>query len=137
MPSPNPSGRPKTSVEVKQKLASHADMALDLQIMAAQITVMRARRALEMLQDPDAYAKLTPSDIDMLGRVIDPVGLAAAQAILDRAFGKAAQKIDDGRKSAFDDMTTAELQEYVISRGGEVVTQIQAERKARRDGGDK
>jgi len=124
----NPGGRPKSSVEVRQRAASFSDIAIELQGMAVQIAHARAARALAILQSD---APLSPAELEALGGVIVPVDIAAAQALLDRAHGKTPTKVDDGRKNPFDEMTPEELQDYIITQGGAVIGQLIAERKAK------
>lgn len=73
--------------------------------MAAEV------RKLARSYGPEAIATLVElmRDKDELGTVRK----AAADSLLDRAYGKAVQQIEAGGPGAFDDMTDDELSAYI------------------------
>lgn len=83
----NPGGRPKSVGEVRR--------------LAREQTVLAIQTLVEVASDPNA----TPA-----------ARVAAAGVLLDRGYGKAVQPVELGGPGAFDQMTTEELEAYVLDR---------------------
>lgn len=116
----NPAGRPRSSTELKQMAANQTDLAFEVHRLAAELTRMRLQAAVDMLSDPERRRQLTPDDLDSIGRVIDPAGLAAAAHIIDRGHGKPTQKVEAVRGGPFDDLDQAELAKWIADQLPEV-----------------
>lgn len=125
----NPAGRPRSTTEMKQKAAAYTDTAIEVFQLAAELTRLRMRAAVDMLSDPSRRGMLTPTELDSLGRVIDPAGLAAASHLLDRGHGKPKPPEPDKRHNAFEGMDDDQLAEWIIREAPGVVAAIADRRK--------
>lgn len=124
----NPNGRPRSTVEMKQKASTYTDDAVELMGMATQLTKMRVRAALDMLSDPAFRQTLRPEELDTLGRVIDPAGLAAASHILDRGHGKPKPPTDEGGHNPFAGLDDDELDKWIITEAPAALERIKNRR---------
>lgn len=122
----NPNGRPRSTVEMKQKASSYTDDAVELMGMATQLTRMRVQAALDILRDPERRKTMTLDELESLGRVIDPAGLAAASHILDRGHGKPKPPADEGRHNAFEGLDDDELDDWIIAEAPAALARIKA-----------
>jgi len=126
----NPAGRPKSTTEMKQNFMAHTDLAQQVIFAAAEITLIRLNKALEVMRNPDA----TMEDIELAAGVLEKAGLDAAQGILDRGHGKPQQPIAINERDVFDEMDDAELDDYLVKTGIKVTAMMAARRKAKTDG---
>lgn len=113
---------------MKQKASSYTDDAVELMGMATQLTRLRVQAALDILSDPERRKTLTMDELDSLGRVIDPAGLAAASHILDRGHGKPKPPTDDGINSPFANLDDDELDKWIIAEAPAALERIKNRR---------
>jgi hypothetical protein len=128
----NPAGRPRSSIEMKQKAAAYTDLALEVKAMTLMVARIRLQKALDILTDPNNVP--TVEDIELCSQAIDTAALGAAVAILDRGHGRPQQKVEHDLTSVFDQMTDDEVERYVLEKAGALVTGMVARKKAADDG---
>ena len=109
---------------MKQAFAAKTDTALDIAMMRAEIERRLLRHSLDILDNP----KSTNEDKSEAFRVLSRVDLKTVDAILDRGHGKPQQKLEVDNKTAFDDMTPEEFEEYVADRSAKVAEMMRARR---------
>jgi len=130
----NPSGRPRSTIEMKQQAAAATDSAIKLQRMVTELQLKLAEAHMERASDP----RLTPDQrleaITAAMKSIDSTGLAAAQGLLDRGHGKPQQRVEVDSAGALGDMDDDELAVFIGTVGPQVVGLIQARRKKLIDG---
>jgi hypothetical protein len=124
----NPAGKPRSTTEMKQKAATYTDLALEVKAMTLQLAKLKLQRALEILTDPNNVP--SAHDIEIATQAIDTAALGAAVAMLDRGHGKPQQKVEHDLSSVFDQMTDAEVEQYVIEKAGAMVTGMVARKRA-------
>ncbi len=122
----NPAGRPRSSTEMKQQFAEMTDLAREIVAMKAQLQHMRLQKALDVLSDPHT----TIEDFELAVAVIEGTDMDAVNLILERGHGKALQKVEVDDKRDFEDFTTEEFDDFLITVGAKVTTRMKARRKA-------
>lgn len=123
----NPNGRPRSSTEMKNQFAEMTDLAREIVAMKAQLQHMRLQKALDVLSDP----RTSIEDFELAVAVIEGTDMDAVNLILERGHGKALQKVEVDDKRDFEDLTTEEFDDFLITLGAKVMTGLKARRKAR------
>lgn len=125
----NPSGRPRSTTEMKQQAAAYTDSAMKLKGMVTELQLKQAEIYAEMAADPKLSVEERLEALSKAIKSIDAVGLGAAQSLLDRGHGKPQQNVAVDHRTVIDEMDDDEVAVFIGTVGPQVVGLIQARRK--------
>lgn len=127
----NPSGRPRSTIEMKQQAAAYTDSAMKLKGMVTELQLKQASIYAERANDPSLTVDERLEMLNKAIKSIDGVGLGAAQSLLDRGHGKPQQKVEVDHRTVIDEMDDDEVGVFIGTMGPQVVALIHARRKAK------
>lgn len=125
----NPSGRPRSTTEMKQRAAISTDIALGVFELTTQLAYARLQWAVDVLADPHS-----PPDNVALALLVatSKPGHDAAQHLLDRGHGRPQQKLEIDTATELDGLSEDELDDVIVKLAAKVVGEMKAKKHGRK-----
>lgn len=123
----NPAGRPRSTVEMKQRAAASTDDVMEILELRKRASLARLRSAVAVLEDP----RSTLEQRAEADRLLSAADFDVADRLLDRGHGKPQQKVEIDTTSILDEMSEEEQDAYLIELTQKRIAQIE-KRKAKK-----